>query len=56
MDQRDLEFLDKQLRGLSPQRNDGIMVLMVVAMFFAGMALGRILFAHESEPMPSCCR
>ena len=38
------------------QRNDGIMVLMVVAMFFAGMALGRILFAHESEPMPSCCR
>ena len=51
MDQRDQDLLDKQLRGLSPPRNDGIMILMVVAMFFAGMTFGGILFTHQSVPM-----
>jgi hypothetical protein len=50
MDQRDQELLDKQLRGLRPPRNDGVMILMVVAVFFAGMTLGGVLFAHE-KPM-----
>jgi hypothetical protein len=52
MDQRDWELLDKQLRGPNPsRRNDGGAVLKVVAIFFAGMTLGGILFAHESKPM-----
>jgi hypothetical protein len=49
MDQRDQELLNKQLRGLSPPRNDGVMILMVVAVFFAGMTLGGILFAREKS-------
>ena len=55
MDQREQELLNKQLRGLSAPRNDGIMVLTVGAVFFAGMALGGILFAHESEPVRRFC-
>jgi hypothetical protein len=52
MDQRDQELLDKQLRGLNlSPRNDGVMVLAVFAVFFAGMALGGLVSAHKSEPM-----
>jgi hypothetical protein len=52
MDQRDWKLLDKQLRAPNPSRpNDGVTVLMAVAVFFAGMTLGGILFAHESKPM-----
>jgi hypothetical protein len=52
MDQRDQELLDKQLRGLSPpRRNDGIMILMVVVVFFAGMTFGDVLFTLQSVPM-----
>ena len=51
MEQRDWELLDKQMRGLSPPRNDAIMVLTLVAVFFAGMALGNLLFPREGEPM-----
>ena len=31
MEQRDWKLLDKQVQGLRPPRNDGVMVLMVVA-------------------------
>ncbi len=52
MNQYDQELLDKQLRRLDPApRNDGVMMLAVLAMFFAGMALGGFLFAYKSEPM-----
>jgi hypothetical protein len=52
MDQRDQELLDKPLRGLNPSPgHDGVMILMVVAVFFAGMSLGSILSAYKSEPM-----
>jgi hypothetical protein len=52
MDQRDWKLLDKQLRGLNPsRRNRGVTVLTVVVVFFAGMALGSMLFAHENRPM-----
>ena len=51
MDQRDRELLDKQLRWLSPPRNDGIIILTVAAMFFAGVTLGDLLFPREGEPM-----
>ena len=33
MEQRDWELLDKQVRGLRPPRNDGVIVLTVVAVF-----------------------
>jgi RsiW-degrading membrane proteinase PrsW (M82 family) len=61
MEQRDWELLDKQVRGLRPPRNDGVIVLtwnavaepihVVVAVFFAGMILGGLLVPHESELM-----
>ena len=51
MNQRDWELLDKQMRGFSPPRNDGIMSLMVAVVFLAGLVLGGILFRHESGPM-----
>jgi hypothetical protein len=47
MTRRDLELLDKQLRGLNPPRKDGILGLAVVAVFFIGIAIGGILFANE---------
>ena len=56
MEQRDWELLDKQMRGLSPPRNDAIIVLTVVAMFFAGMTLGGLLFPRQGEPMQIASR
>ena len=51
MEQRDWELLDKQVWGLRPPRNDSVIVLTVVAVFFAGMILGGLLVPHESEIM-----
>jgi hypothetical protein len=51
MDQRDQELLDKQLRRLTPTpRNDGVMVLAILAVFFGGMALGGFVVAYKSQP------
>jgi hypothetical protein len=45
MDQRDQELLDKQLSRLSaPPRHDGIMMLGVAMVFFAGVTFGGFLF------------
>ena len=51
MQQRDWELLDKQVLGLRPPRNDGVIVLTVVAVFFAFMILGGLFVPHESELM-----
>jgi hypothetical protein len=52
MDQRDQELLDKQLRGLNlSPRNDGVMVLAILVVFFAGMTLGGFVSAYKSEPI-----
>jgi hypothetical protein len=51
MDRRDQELLDKQMRRLSPPRNDGVIAVMLAAMFLVGMALGSVLSVHQSEPM-----
>jgi tetrahydromethanopterin S-methyltransferase subunit F len=51
MDRRDRELLDKQMRGLTPPRNDGVIVGMLVAMFLVGVVLGNVLSAHQSEPI-----
>ena len=51
MEQRDWGLLDKQMRGLSPPRNETIMVLTVVAVFLAGVILGGLLVPQESGLM-----
>ncbi len=50
MNKYDWELLDKQAQRLIPPRNNGVMGLIAVATFFAGIALGA-LFTHQSEPM-----
>jgi hypothetical protein len=50
MDKHAQKLLDKQLRGVIPPRHDGVMILALVAVFFAGLALGDALFAHQSQP------
>ena len=51
MDRRDQELLDKQMRNLSAPRNDGVIAVLLAAMFLVGMALGSVLSAHQSEPI-----
>ena len=50
MDRRDQELLDKQMRRLTPPRHEGVITLMLAAMFLVGMTLGSVLSAHKSEP------
>jgi hypothetical protein len=51
MDRRDQELLDKQLSRVSPApRNDGVMILAIVAVFFAGMTVGSFL-VDEGSPV-----
>ena len=51
MDRRDQELLDKQMRRLTPPRHDGVIALMLAAMFLVGMTLGGVLSAHKTEPV-----
>jgi hypothetical protein len=51
MDRRDQELLDKQMRRLSRPRNDGVIVVLLAAMFLVGVALGTILSPYESAPI-----
>ena len=52
MDQRDQELLEKQLHSIYvPPRNDGVLMLAVLAVFFAGIALGGFLYAYAAEPL-----
>ena len=50
MDRRDQELLDKQMRRLSPPRNDGVIVVLLATIFLVGMTLGGVLSEHETEP------
>jgi hypothetical protein len=50
MTPRDQELLDKQLH-IAP-RHDGIMMLVILAVFFTGMALGGFLSGYNAEPGP----
>ncbi|HUI15236.1 MAG TPA: hypothetical protein VL048_17400 [Xanthobacteraceae bacterium] len=53
MDRRDQELLEKQLHSIYvAPRNDGVLILTVLAVFFAGIALGGFLFAYTSQPGP----
>jgi hypothetical protein len=51
MDRRDQELLDKQMRRLSPARNDGAIAVMLAAMFLVGMTLGSVLSEPKTEPI-----
>lgn len=51
MDRRDQELLDKQLRTISPPRNDGLLGLLGAAVFVAGLVLGASLFAPPKQPV-----
>jgi len=50
MNRRDEELLDKQMRRLTPPRHEGVIALMLAAMFLVGMTLGSVLAPHESAP------
>jgi len=50
MDRRDQELLDKQMRRLTPPRNEGVIAVMLALMFLVGMALGSVLSPHENAP------
>jgi hypothetical protein len=51
MNRRDQELLDKQMRRLGPPRRDGVMAVMLAAMFLIGMTVGGLLSVHQSEPI-----
>ncbi len=51
MDRRDQELLDKQMRRLSPPRNDGVIAVLLAAMFLIGITLGGGLSEHNTESM-----
>jgi len=51
MNRRDQELLDKQMRSISPPRNDGVIAVTLAAMFLFGIALGGVLSPHESSPI-----
>jgi hypothetical protein len=50
MDRHDRELLDKQMRRLTPPRNEGAIAVMLAVMFLVGMALGSVLSPHQSAP------
>ena len=51
MDRRDLELLHKQIGHFGPaRRNDGVLILALTVVFFAGIALGSFLFKPPTEP------
>jgi hypothetical protein len=51
MNRPDQELLDKQMRRLTPPRNDGVIAVLLAAMFLVGMTLGGVLSAHQTEPI-----
>jgi len=51
MDRRDRELLDKQMRRLTPPQNEGVIIVMLAAMFLVGMALGSVVSPPKSEPV-----
>ena len=51
MDRYAQKLLDKQLRGIVPPRQDAVIILAIVMIFFAGMALGSAQFTHKNDPV-----
>jgi hypothetical protein len=51
MDRYDQELLDKQMRRLTPPRNDDVIVVLLAAVFLVGMTLGSVLSEPKTEPI-----
>ena len=49
MTPHDQELLDKQLHAIDTPRN-GVLMLTIATVFFAGMAVGGFLFAYTDQP------
>ena len=50
MDRYDQELLDKQMRRLTQPENYGAIAVLLGAMFLVGVAIGGVVFPHQSEP------
>ncbi|MBO0719068.1 MAG: hypothetical protein J2P55_17305 [Rhizobiales bacterium] len=50
MTPHDQDLLEKQLRGIDNRPPEGVLMLAVAAVFFAGMAVGGFLFAYTDQP------
>jgi hypothetical protein len=50
MTPHDQELLEKQLRGTDNRLPEGVLMLAIAAVFFAGMAAGGFLFAYTDQP------
>ena len=50
VNRRDQELLDKQMARLTPPRHEGVIAVMLAAMFLVGMTLGSVLSPHQSAP------
>ena len=50
MTPRDQQLLNKQLRAVDNRPAEGILMLAIAAVFFAGMAFGGFLFAYADQP------
>ena len=51
MNRYDQELLDKQMRRLTQPENYGVIGVMLAAMFLVGVAIGGVVFPHQSEPI-----
>ena len=50
MNRYDQELLDKQMRRLTRPENYGVIGVMLATMFLVGVAIGGVVFPHQSEP------
>ena len=50
MTPRDQQLLNKQLSAVDNRPAEGILMLAIAAVFFAGMAFGGFLFAYTDQP------
>jgi hypothetical protein len=51
MTEDEQELLEKQLHAVAAApRDNGVLMLAIAAVFFAGMALGGFLFAYNGQP------
>jgi hypothetical protein len=51
MTEDEQELLEKQLHAVAPAlRDNGVLMLAITAVFFAGMAFGGFVFAYNGQP------
>jgi hypothetical protein len=43
--------LDKQMRRVIPPRNEGVIAVLLAAVFLVGMTLGSVLSEPKTEPI-----